>query len=78
MAGAGGQAQMPMAEWNLIARDVVQRPSPCSYPAVQSPVEIVPKLIRSAFRQEAETDRLKIGIPDRLHPGIVTGLISEC
>ena len=25
-----------------------------------------------------KTDRLEIGIGDRLHPGIVIGLISEC
>ena len=35
-------------------QNVVQRPSPCPYPAVQSPVEIVLKLFRSAFRQAAD------------------------
>ena len=45
---------------------------------VKSPVEISPKLTRSGFRQVAKTDRLKIGIRARLHPGIGTGLISEC
>jgi hypothetical protein len=28
----------------------------------------------SAFRRAAETDRLQIGIGDRIHPGIVIGM----
>ena len=50
----------------------------CPYLPFPDPVEIVPKLIRSPFRQPAKTDRLKIGMSDRLHPGIVIESISEC
>jgi len=46
--------------------------------SVLRPVEISPKWSRSGFRPGARSDRLEIGIGDRLHPGIVTGIISEC
>src|SRR5579859_5011554 len=61
-------------QWNLIACVVVQRPSPCP---VTGPVEISPKLSRSGFRQVAQSDRLEIGIRDRIHFGMLTGLIPE-
>jgi len=40
------------------------------------PVEIFPKSSRSRFRQVAQSDRLEIGIGDRIHPVIVIGFIS--
>ena len=48
------------------------------YTPFPDPVEIVPKLIGSPSRQPAKTDRIKIGMSDRLHPGIVIESISEC
>jgi hypothetical protein len=65
-------------QWSRIDRVVVQRPSPPFDRSVPKPVEIFPKSSRSGFPQVPETDRIKIGIPARIHPGIVTGLISEC
>jgi hypothetical protein len=61
-------------EWNLIAQVVVQRLS--LRPLSRRPVEIAPKSSQSRFRQPGKSDRHEIGTGDRIHPGMVIGIIS--